>query len=272
MVLTTAPPCAARPRRAGCASWRASAGRIASGCCSQRRVEPSRSVNRNVTVPDGSSGTSPPRPVADARMIARRGRVPVAESGARPSGGTPYPRRHAERTRPGDRARARAARAGRRPRDHAAAAPRRPTATAKGGRRAGEQVTSPTKLIRIASMVRTMLDEVRRAPLDDAGRRRAARDPREVARTSSRASSRPSCSRSSSEVVLPFTSDDAERVGAAHRAGAARRLARRPLPRHPGHAVHAAGDGPAAARARCAAGARSSPARRRPSGRPSGYL
>ena len=34
-----------------------------------------------------------------------------------------------------------------------------------------EQVLRPTKLIRIASMVRTMLDEVRRAPLDDAGRR-----------------------------------------------------------------------------------------------------
>lgn len=36
---------------------------------------------------------------------------------------------------------------------------------------ADEQVLRPTKLIRIASMVRTMLDEVRRAPLDDAGRR-----------------------------------------------------------------------------------------------------
>ncbi|HEX5615910.1 MAG TPA: proteasome activator [Acidimicrobiia bacterium] len=35
----------------------------------------------------------------------------------------------------------------------------------------GEQVTSPTKLIRIASMVRALLDEARRAPLDDAGRR-----------------------------------------------------------------------------------------------------
>jgi Protein of unknown function (DUF2587) len=34
-----------------------------------------------------------------------------------------------------------------------------------------EQVTRPTKLIRIATMVRTMLDEVRRAPLDDEGRR-----------------------------------------------------------------------------------------------------
>ena len=35
----------------------------------------------------------------------------------------------------------------------------------------GEQVTRPTKLIRIASMVRALLDEARRAQLDDAGRR-----------------------------------------------------------------------------------------------------
>src|SRR4051812_48390786 len=35
----------------------------------------------------------------------------------------------------------------------------------------GEQVAQPTKLIRIASMVRALLDEARRAPLDDAGRR-----------------------------------------------------------------------------------------------------
>jgi Protein of unknown function (DUF2587) len=34
-----------------------------------------------------------------------------------------------------------------------------------------EQVARPTKLIRIASMVRSLLDEARRAPLDDAGRR-----------------------------------------------------------------------------------------------------
>jgi hypothetical protein len=35
----------------------------------------------------------------------------------------------------------------------------------------GEQVSQPTKLIRIASMVRALLDEARLAPLDDAGRR-----------------------------------------------------------------------------------------------------
>ena len=34
-----------------------------------------------------------------------------------------------------------------------------------------EGVTRPTKLIRIATMVRSLLDEARRAPLDDAGRR-----------------------------------------------------------------------------------------------------
>lgn len=39
------------------------------------------------------------------------------------------------------------------------------------GSESGEAVTQPTKLIRIASMVRSLLDEARRAPLDDAGRR-----------------------------------------------------------------------------------------------------
>jgi hypothetical protein len=35
----------------------------------------------------------------------------------------------------------------------------------------GEAITQPSKLIRIASVVRSLLDEVRRADLDDAGRR-----------------------------------------------------------------------------------------------------
>lgn len=35
-------------------------------------------------------------------------------------------------------------------------------------------VTSPTKLIRIASMTRAMLEEARQAPLDDSGRQRMA--------------------------------------------------------------------------------------------------
>jgi hypothetical protein len=45
-------------------------------------------------------------------------------------------------------------------------------AAADGEQDGVEQVTRPTKLIRIAAMVRSLLDEARRAPLDDVGRRR----------------------------------------------------------------------------------------------------
>jgi hypothetical protein len=51
-------------------------------------------------------------------------------------------------------------------------APGAPATPAEGdGEPEGEHVTRPTRLIRIASMVRALLDEARRAPLDDAGRR-----------------------------------------------------------------------------------------------------
>ena len=70
----------------------------------------------------------------------------------------------------------------------------------------GEQVTQPTKLIRIASMVRTMLDEVRRAPLDDAGRRRLREiHDRSLAELETVLS--PDLKAELEEVVLPFTSD-----------------------------------------------------------------
>jgi hypothetical protein len=42
------------------------------------------------------------------------------------------------------------------------------------GREGQKDVTQPTKLIRIASMTRAMLDEARQAPLDEGGRRRMA--------------------------------------------------------------------------------------------------
>ncbi len=63
VVFTTNPACPSIASRTT-ASCRARAGRIASGCCSQRRVDPSRSVKRNVTVPDGNSlnADSPARP------------------------------------------------------------------------------------------------------------------------------------------------------------------------------------------------------------------
>ena len=69
-----------------------------------------------------------------------------------------------------------------------------------------EQVTRPTKLIRIASMVRTMLDEVRRAPLDDAARRRL-REIHEKSLTELESVLSPELQKELEEVVLPFDSD-----------------------------------------------------------------
>ena len=70
----------------------------------------------------------------------------------------------------------------------------------------GEQVTRPTKLIRIASMVRSMLDEVRRAPLDDAGRTRLREiHEKSVAELESVLS--PELQKELEEVVLPFSSE-----------------------------------------------------------------
>src|SRR5205814_4206588 len=75
-----------------------------------------------------------------------------------------------------------------------------------GGDESGEQISSPTKLIRIASMVRTMLDEVRRAPLDDAGRRRLREiHERSIQELDSVLS--PDLQQELSEVVLPLTSE-----------------------------------------------------------------
>jgi hypothetical protein len=69
-----------------------------------------------------------------------------------------------------------------------------------------EQVTKPTKLIRIASMVRQMLEEVRRAPLDDAGRRRL-REIHEKSVHELETVLSPELQKELEEVVLPFSSD-----------------------------------------------------------------
>ena len=70
----------------------------------------------------------------------------------------------------------------------------------------GEQVTRPTKLIRIASMVRNMLEEVRRAPLDDAGRRRL-REIHEKSLAELESVLSPELCQELGEVVLPFSSE-----------------------------------------------------------------
>jgi hypothetical protein len=75
------------------------------------------------------------------------------------------------------------------------------------GDEASEQISSPTKLIRIASMVRTMLDEVRRAPLDDAGRKRL-KEIHERSLEELESVLSPDLQQELSEVVLPLTSDE----------------------------------------------------------------
>jgi hypothetical protein len=89
----------------------------------------------------------------------------------------------------------------------AAAAQTAEAAGAEDADGSGEQISSPTKLIRIASMVRTMLDEVRRAPLDDAGRRRLA-EIHEKSLTELESVLSPDLQQELSEVILPLTSDD----------------------------------------------------------------
>ncbi len=81
-------------------------------------------------------------------------------------------------------------------------APTNPAAAADDG----EQVARPTKLIRIAAMVRSLLDEARRAPLDDAGRRslkeiheRSIRELQEILS--------PDLRQELSDVTLGFSSD-----------------------------------------------------------------
>jgi hypothetical protein len=81
-------------------------------------------------------------------------------------------------------------------------------ATAPGGdggdgSQTQEQVTRPTKLIRIASMVRNMLEEVRRAPIDDSGRR-ALREIHERSIHELEDVLSPDLKEELCEVVLPF--------------------------------------------------------------------
>jgi hypothetical protein len=75
-----------------------------------------------------------------------------------------------------------------------------------GEEASGEQISSPTKLIRIASMVRNMLDEVRRAPLDDSGRRRL-REIYDRSLTELETVLSPDLSQELTDVILPFSSD-----------------------------------------------------------------
>ena len=70
----------------------------------------------------------------------------------------------------------------------------------------GEQVARPTKLIRIASMVRALLDEARLAPLDDAGRR-SLKEIHEKSVHELEGILSEDLKKELNDVTLPFTSD-----------------------------------------------------------------
>ncbi len=84
--------------------------------------------------------------------------------------------------------------------------PNSPLATGVSEIESSETVTQPTKLIRIASMVRALLDEARRAPLDDAGRR-LLREIHDRSLHELEGILSEELRNELSEVTLPFTSD-----------------------------------------------------------------
>ena len=137
------------------------------------------------------------------------------------------------------------------PVEHGRAAPaerRRAAGARRRARSDGEAVEEPAKVMRIGSMIKQLLDEVRSRRARRAGPRPARGDLRHLASTSSARPCRPTCAPSSSRLGPPVRRRRRpERRRAAHRPGPAGGLARGPVPRHPGHAVRPADGGPPAA-------------------------
>ena len=97
-----------------------------------------------------------------------------------------------------------------------------------------ESVSEPAKVLRIGSMVKTLLDEVRAAPLDEKSRVRL----REIYEQSVQELSEGLSPDLVAELqrMTPPSATKPQRRRAPHRAGPARGLARRAVPRDPGHA------------------------------------
>ena len=127
-------------------------------------------------------------------------------------------------------------------------------------------VEQPAKVMRIGSMIKQLLDEVRSAPLDEKGRARLAEiHQRSIARARGRPGSRAGRgARAHHPAVLGRV---ALRRRAAHRPGPAGRVAGGPVPRHPDRARRAADGGPGAAAADAPAAARHGPRRDAVAGR-----
>jgi len=129
----------------------------------------------------------------------------------------------------------------------------------------GEAVEQPAKVMRIGSMIKLLLEEVRQSELDEASRDRL-REIYETSVTELAGALSPDLRDELGRLAHPF------KDSAAPSEAELRGLARGPVPRHPGHAVRPADGRPAAARRDAPpAPARRPPARRRER-RPPGYL
>ena len=110
-------------------------------------------------------------------------------------------------------------------------------------------VEQPAKVMRIGSMIRQLLEEVKAAPLDEAGRKRLAG----VLHTSIDELKDGLAPELDDELEpagrSPSTPGHADRVRAAHRPGPAGRLAGGPVPRHPDRDLRPADGRPRPARA-----------------------
>ena len=161
--------------------------------------------------------------------------------------------------------------AGRRRRPRRPAGRRDPDALPQGdGRRRtaagiGDMVEQPAKVMRIGTMIKQLLEEVRAAPLDDASRNRL-RDIHAASIRELEQGLAPELREELERITLPFTEGETP-VGrrAADRPGPARRLAGGRLPRHPDGAVRPADGRPRAAGGDPPAGAAGRPGgQRRP--------
>ena len=125
-------------------------------------------------------------------------------------------------------------------------------------------VEQPAKVMRIGSMIRQLLEEVKSAPLDDASRNRL-KEIHRVLDQGARERPRSRAGRGAGAAVAAVhRGGHAVRRRAADRPGPAGRLARGPLPRHPDRDLRPAGLGPRAVRADAPGPARRRTGPRRP--------
>ena len=102
-------------------------------------------------------------------------------------------------------------------------------------------VEQPAKVMRIGTMIKQLLEEVRAAPLDDASRNRLRNPPTSIRELEDGLA--PELRDELERLTLPFTEDAVPSDAEPDRAGAAGRLAGG-APRHPDRAVRPADGGP----------------------------